>query len=78
MTGTTGKTMDSLTNFAALVGRILLAVIFVRGGINKLGAIDPTAAEMAKAGIPLSGLLVYGAILMELGVGLLLMREPPG
>ena len=28
---------------------------------------------MAKAGIPLSNLLVYGAILMELGVGLLLM-----
>ena len=28
---------------------------------------------MAKGGIPLSNLLVYGAILMELGVGLLLM-----
>jgi putative oxidoreductase len=28
---------------------------------------------MAKAGIPLSNLLVYGAILMELGGGLMLM-----
>jgi putative oxidoreductase len=55
------------------LGRVLLALIFVRAGINKLGSIDATAAEMAKAGIPLSNILVYGAILMELGVGLLLM-----
>lgn len=65
--------MDTLKNLVVVLGRILIALIFIRGGINKLGAIDPTAAEMAKAGIPLSGLLVYGAILMELGVGLLLV-----
>ena len=56
-----------------MLGRILLALIFVRAGINKLGSIDATAAEMAKAGIPLSNVLIYGAIAMELGVGLLLM-----
>jgi putative oxidoreductase len=65
--------MDALKNLVAVLGRILIALIFIRGGINKLGAIDPTAAEMAKAGIPLSSFLVYGAILMELGVGLLLV-----
>ena len=65
--------MDNFGKYLAALGRVLLALIFVRAGINKLGSIDATAAEMAKAGIPLSNLLVYGAILMELGVGLLLM-----
>jgi len=65
--------MDALKNIVVVLGRILLALIFVRGGINKIGAIDPTAAQMAKAGIPLSGLLIYGAILLELGGGLLLI-----
>ncbi len=65
--------MDALKNLAIVLGRILLALIFVRAGINKLGSIDATAAEMAKAGIPLANVLIYGAIAMELGVGLLLM-----
>ena len=65
--------MDNFGKYLAALGRVLLALIFVRAGINKLGSIDATAAEMAKGGIPLSNLLVYGAILMELGVGLLLM-----
>jgi len=65
--------VDNLGKYLAALGRVLLALIFVRAGINKLGSIDATAAEMAKGGIPLSNILVYGAILMELGVGLLLM-----
>jgi putative oxidoreductase len=65
--------VDNFAKYLAALGRVLLALIFVRAGINKLGSIDATAAEMAKAGIPLSNILVYGAILMELGVGLLLM-----
>ena len=65
--------MDNYGEYLAALGRILIALIFVRAGINKLGSIDTTAAEMAKAGIPLSNILIYGAILMELGVGLLVM-----
>ena len=65
--------MDNFGKYLAALGRVLLALIFVRAGINKLGSIDATAAEMAKGGIPLSNILVYGAIVMELGVGLLLM-----
>ncbi|MGA7788792.1 MAG: DoxX family protein [Xanthobacteraceae bacterium] len=67
------KRTDSLMNLVAVVGRILIALIFVRAGINKIGSIDATAAEMAKSGIPLSNILVFGAIMMELGGGLLLM-----
>ncbi len=67
------KRTNSLMNLVAVVGRILIALIFVRAGINKIGSIDATAAEMAKSGIPLSNILVFGAIMMELGGGLLLM-----
>jgi putative oxidoreductase len=70
---TNGNPTDPLTNFVVVVGRILIALIFVRAGINKIGSIDATAAEMAKSGIPLSNILVFGAIMMELGGGLLLM-----
>ncbi len=65
--------MDNFGKYLAALGRVLLALIFVRAGINKLGSIDATAAEMASHGIPLSNILVFGAIAMELGVGLLLM-----
>jgi putative oxidoreductase len=57
----------------AALGRVLLALIFVRAGINKLGSIDATATEIASHGIPLANILVFGAIAMELGVGFLLM-----
>lgn len=65
--------MDNPGKYLAVLGRILLALIFVRSGIHKLGAIGATAAEMAKHGIPLSNILVFGAIAMELGGGLLLI-----
>ena len=47
---------DNFGTYLAALGRVLLALIFVRAGINKLGSIDATAAEMAKAGIPLSNI----------------------
>ena len=65
--------MDNFGKYLAALGRVLLALIFVRAGINKLGSIDATAAEMANHGIPLSNILIFGAIAMELGAGLLLM-----
>jgi putative oxidoreductase len=68
-----GNPTGPLTNFVVVVGRILIALIFVRAGINKIGSIDATAAGMAKSGIPLSNILVFGAIMMELAGGLLLM-----
>jgi len=45
--------MNPLTNFIALVARILLGVLFVRGGYNKLsGGIPGTVATMTSHGIP--------------------------
>jgi len=65
--------MNSASGTVALVGRILLALTFVLAGYNKLGTTATTAAYMASHGIPLSGVLVYGAIAVELIGGLLLM-----
>ena len=65
--------MTPLRNFVALVGRILLAFIFVQAGISQLGAIDAMVANMTSHGIPLSNLLAWGAIALEIGGGLLLM-----
>lgn len=57
----------------ALVGRVLLAAIFVHAGYSMLGTTATTAAYMASHGIPLSGVLVYGAIALELIGGLMLV-----
>ena len=64
--------MTAATNFIALIGRLLLAFIFVQAGINKLGAIGGTVATMASHGIPLPNILVWGAVVLEIGGGLLL------
>jgi putative oxidoreductase len=55
------------------VGRILIAVIFLRGGINKLAAIAATTATMADHGIPYPHILVWGAVALEIGGGLALI-----
>ena len=55
------------------IGRVLLALIFVLSGIGKLGAIAATSAHMASAGIPYANDLVWGAVALELGGGILLI-----
>src|SRR5262249_57934877 len=66
--------MTPLTNFVALVGRILLAFLFVQGGYGKLtGGMARTVATMTSHGIPFPNILVWGAIVVELGIGLCLM-----
>jgi putative oxidoreductase len=66
--------MNSLTNFIALLARILLAILFVQGGYYKLmGGIPGTVANMTSHGIPFPNILVWGAIAVELVGGLMLM-----
>jgi putative oxidoreductase len=66
--------MNPLTDFSALVGRILLAFIFVQGGYSKLfGGMAGTVATMTSHGIPFPNILVWGAVVVELGIGLCLM-----
>lgn len=61
---------DAAVNWCALVGRILLALIFVLAGIGQLGNPGPTVTEMANHAIPYPNVLVWGAIVVELAGGL--------
>lgn len=55
------------------LGRLLIALIFLVSGFGKV--MDPagTQAFMAQYGMPLTGLFLTGAILVELGGGLSLL-----
>jgi putative oxidoreductase len=62
----------NIQNTAALVGRILLALIFIQAGFGKITGYDGTAAYMAGKGLPMIGVLLPLTILVELGGGLAL------
>jgi putative oxidoreductase len=59
--------------WAALVGRILLAAIFIMSGFNKIGGFEGTAGYIASKGLPLPQVLTAATILVELGGGILLV-----
>jgi putative oxidoreductase len=65
--------MDSRKDVAALVGRVLLAVMFVWAGYGKIVGYDGTAGYMASAGLPLVAVLLPLTILVELGGGIALV-----
>ena len=65
-------TNPNLTHAAALVGRILLAIIFIKAGFGKIGGWEGTAGYMASKGMPLVPLFLALTIVIELGGGLLL------
>lgn len=52
-----------------LVGRVLLSLIFVMSGVHKLTAWDETAGRMEQEGMVYVPLLLFGAVLFELGGG---------
>jgi len=65
--------MNGTNNLGALLGRILLAVIFVISGFHKLMAPVATAHYMASHGVPLAWLACIATVIVELGFSLLLM-----
>ena len=65
--------MDSRKDLAALVGRVLLAWIFMWAGYGKVMGYDGTAGYMASAGLPMVGVLLPLTILLELGGGIALI-----
>lgn len=56
-----------------LIGRILLALIFVMAGLGKLG--DPTgnAAYFASVGLPMAAVMVWLVIALEVLAGLAIL-----
>ncbi len=68
-TGVTTPAHDVL----ALLGRLLLALLFVPAGWSKIGGFAGTAGYIASKGIPLPEVCAALAIAAELGLGLLLV-----
>ena len=61
-----------MTKLTTLIGRVLLAHIFILAGLNKLGAgYAGTQGYMEAMGVP--GILLPLVILLELGCGLALL-----
>jgi len=58
--------MHAGKDLAALIGRIMLALIFVASGFNKIGGFAGTAAALAGKGLPLPEVLVVATIALEL------------
>ena len=59
-------------NVAALVGRILLALIFILSGFGKIGGFEGTVGYIASKGLPMASVVAALTILVELGGGLAL------
>jgi putative oxidoreductase len=62
---------ETTRDAAALVGRLLLAALFLLEGWSKLRGYGPAAAYMERFSVP--GLLLPAVILMEVGGGALLV-----
>lgn len=65
--------MDALNRYGPLVGRLLIAAIFVFSGFGKITGFDGTVGYIASKGLPLPQLAAIAAIIVELGGGILLV-----
>ena len=57
---------DSLKTPLVVVGRVLLALMFIMAGFSKLGNISGTAGYIASGGLPLASVLAVVVGLLEL------------
>jgi|SRR4249920_3316092 putative oxidoreductase len=65
--------MGAIKQYGPLVGRILLAVIFVVAGWGKIRGFSGTVGYIQSASLPAAQLLAVIAIVIELGGGVLLI-----
>ena len=65
--------MTSLQNPLALIGRLLLAYLFIPAGIGKIGGFAGTTGYIASKGLPMPEVGAALAIVIEIGLGLLLL-----
>lgn len=65
--------MNALDRFGPLLGRTLIALIFVLSGFSKIAGFEGTVGYIASKGLPLPQLAAIGAIIVELGGGLSLI-----
>ncbi|MBI5907999.1 MAG: DoxX family protein [Polaromonas sp.] len=65
--------LNSLQNPFSLLGRVLMALLFVPFGFSKIAGFAGTVGYIASKGIPLPEVCAAIAIVVELGLGLLLL-----
>lgn len=66
------KVCNLITQNGPLIGRILLALIFILSGFNKISGWDGSLGSMASKGIPMTEIFLGLTILIELGGGLMI------
>jgi putative oxidoreductase len=64
--------LNTLQNPLSLIGRLLLALLFIPAGISKISGFEGTVGYIASVGLPLPTLAAVGTIVLEIGVGLML------
>ncbi|MFC4930485.1 DoxX family protein [Massilia sp. GCM10023247] len=60
-------------NSLALVGRLLLAALFLPAGISKIAGFEGTVGYIASVGLPLASLAAIAAVVVEVAGGLALI-----
>lgn len=60
-------------NITLLIARVLLAVLFIIAGLNKLGGIEGTAGYIGSVGLPFPTLLAWGTAFFEVIAGLAIL-----
>lgn len=65
--------MENLSPYVTFIGRVLLSLMFVMAGANKLGSYDATMQYIATSAMPMPQLAYVGAVAIELGGGLALL-----
>ena len=63
----------SLQNPLSLLGRALLALLFIPAGFSKISGFAGAAGYAASKGVPVPEVAIAAAIAVELGLGLLLL-----
>lgn len=65
--------MGFIEKFGPLMGRVLLALMFVPSGFSKISNFDGTVGYIASKGLPLPPVLAGGTIAVEVVAGLALL-----
>lgn len=70
---TTSRSHSPAQNASVLIGRLLLAALFLPAGIGKLTGFEGTVGYIGSVGLPLPTIAAVLAIIVEIGGGLALI-----
>lgn len=64
---------EMIKHYGPLIGRLLIALIFLKSGLGKITGFAGTAGFMASKGMPFADVLLVGAIVFELAGAIMLV-----